>query len=49
VIPEDPPELDAARPLYPRFAPPEALQPLPWEVRDTARGLKKKAQRGFPP
>jgi len=44
---EDLPELSVVRPLHPRFAPPDPLEPLPWEVRDTARYLKKMAQLGY--
>jgi len=41
------PELHVARPLHPRFAPVDPLEPLPWQVPDTQRYLKKMAQLGY--
>jgi hypothetical protein len=44
---EELPELHVARPLHPRFAPVDPLEPLPWQVSDTQRYLKKMAQLGY--
>jgi hypothetical protein len=44
---EELPELHVARPLHPRFAPVDPLEPLPWQVTDTQRYLKKMAQLGY--
>jgi hypothetical protein len=45
--PENLPELNVARPLHPRYAPPDPLEPLHWEVPNTERYLKKMAQLGY--
>jgi hypothetical protein len=41
------PELNVARPLHPRYAPIDPLEPLHWEVPDPSRYLKKMAQLGY--
>ena len=41
------PELNVARPPHPRYAPPDPLEPLHWEVPNTERYLKKMAQLGY--
>lgn len=44
---DDLPELNVARPLHPRFAPVDPLEPLPWQVPDTEHYLKKMALLGY--
>lgn len=41
------PELQVVRPIHPRYAPPDPLEPLHWEVPNTARYLKKMANLGY--
>jgi len=43
--PESLPELNVARPLHLRYAPPDPLEPLHWD--NTERYLKKMAQLGY--
>lgn len=41
------PELKVARPLHPRYAPVDPLEPLPWEVKDVERYQRKMARLGY--
>lgn len=41
------PELNVVRPLHPRFAPEDPLEPLPWQVANTERYLNKMAALGY--
>lgn len=44
---EDLPELKMARPLHPRYAPVDPLEPLPWEVENLERYQRKMARLGY--
>jgi hypothetical protein len=41
------PELDALRPLHPRFAPYDPLEPLPWVTKDPESYRRKMASLGY--
>ncbi|MCC6209748.1 MAG: hypothetical protein IT513_01775 [Burkholderiales bacterium] len=41
------PELDALRPLHPRFAPHDPLEPLPWVPKDPEAYRRKMASLGY--
>lgn len=45
--PDGLPELSVVRPLHPRYAPDDPLEPLPWRAANTGRYLKKMAQLGY--
>lgn len=44
---EDLPELRVARPLHPRYAPVDPLEPLPWEVENLERYQRKMVRLGY--
>ncbi|MGH7068662.1 MAG: hypothetical protein ACREFO_01430 [Acetobacteraceae bacterium] len=41
------PEIDAMRPLHPRFAPHDPLEPLPWEPKDPQSYRQKMERLGY--
>ncbi|HEX7024514.1 MAG TPA: hypothetical protein VF187_06830 [Gemmatimonadales bacterium] len=47
VTPEDFPELQVARPLHPRYAPVDPMEPLPWQQPDSERYLQRMIRMGY--